>query len=160
MRKPPRLVARTLAVTFITVAIILALVFIVLTVDARDRVRTAETEKLRVSERVFTALEVRRQQEQLAAIATLTENPTLKAALDTYYTERGFSGLAPDQEKSLRATVALETDKLAALTGADVLAIVDNDGRIFASAGPARQRWPAGSPSSSRPAVRRRFRES
>ena len=144
MRKPPRLVARTLAVTFVTVAIILSLVFLVLTLDARDRVRASETEKLRMSERLFTALEVRRQQEQLAAIATLAENPTLKAALDTYFTERGFTGIAPEQETSLRDTVALETDKLAALTGADVLAIVDNDGRVFASAGPARQRWPAG----------------
>ena len=144
MRKPPRLVARTLAVTFVTVAIILSLVFLVLTLDARDRVRASETEKLRMSERLFTALEVRRQQEQLAAIATLAENPTLKTALDTYFTERGFTGIAPEQETSLRDTVALETDKLAALTGADVLAIVDNDGRVFASAGPARQRWPAG----------------
>lgn len=82
MKKPPRLVARTLAVTFITSAAILSVVFTVLTVDARDRVRAAEIEKLRVAERVFTALEARRQQEQLAAIATLAENPTLKAALD------------------------------------------------------------------------------
>ncbi len=60
MRRPPRLVARTLAVTFVTVAIILSIVFIVLTVDAHGRVRTSEIEKLRVAERVFTALETRR----------------------------------------------------------------------------------------------------
>lgn len=70
--------------TFGTVAVILSVVFIVLMVDARDRVRTAETEKLSVAERVFTALEARRQLEQLATIATVAENPTLKAALDTY----------------------------------------------------------------------------
>lgn len=85
MKAPPRLVARTLAVTFVTVAIILSLVFLVLTLDVRDRVRAAETEKLLLSEKMFTALETRRQQEQLAAIATLAENPTLKAALDTYF---------------------------------------------------------------------------
>jgi len=66
VRRPPRLVARTLAVTFITVAVILSLVFIVLMVDARDRVRASEIEKLSVAERVFTALEARRQQDQLA----------------------------------------------------------------------------------------------
>jgi hypothetical protein len=110
VRTPPRLVARTLAVTFVTVAIILSLVFLVLTLDVRDRVRASETEKLQVSERLFTALEARRQQEQLATITTLAENPTLKAALDTYATESQFSGLAPDQEQSLLETVIRELD--------------------------------------------------
>src|SRR6266850_372791 len=62
MRTPPRLVARTLTVTFITVAVILTVVFIVITLDVRDRVRSAETEKLMVSARVFSALEAKRQQ--------------------------------------------------------------------------------------------------
>ena len=141
-RRPPRLIAHTLAVTFVTVAIILSVVFTVLVVDARERVRTAETEKLRVAERVFTALEEQRQQDQLAAIATVAENPTLKAALDTYFTERRFAGLSADQEASLRGTVALEAEKIATLTQADALAILDPDGRVFVSAGPARDSWP------------------
>jgi HD-GYP domain-containing protein (c-di-GMP phosphodiesterase class II) len=139
--RPPRLVARTLAVAFVTVAVILSAVFIVLMVDARDRVRATEIEKLGVAERVFTSLEARRQQEQLAAISTLAENPTLKAALDTYFTESRFAGLSPEQEVSLRGTVAVEVEKLAALTRADVLAVVDREGRIFASAGPSRESW-------------------
>ena len=142
MRRPPRLVARTLTVTFITVAIILSVVFTVLTVDARDRARAAEIGKLSVAERVFTALEARRQQQELAAIATLAENPTLKAALDTYFTESRFAGLSSEQEISLRGTVALEAEKLAALTRVDALAIVDATGHIFVSAGPSRERWP------------------
>jgi putative nucleotidyltransferase with HDIG domain len=146
MRRPPRLVARTLAVTFVTVAIILSIVFIVLTVDARDRVRTSEIEKLRVAERVFTALEARRQQDQLATIATLAENPTLKAALDTYFTESSFTAPVLDQETSLRGTVTLEAEKLAALTGADVLAILDSTGRVFVSTGPSADGWPPGEP--------------
>ena len=142
MRRPPRLLSRTLAVAFVTVAVILSIVFIVLMVDSRDRVRSAEIEKLSVAERVFTSLEKRRQQEQLAAITTLAENPTVKAALDTYFTESRFAGLSDDQEVSLRATVALEAEKLATLTRADILAILDPAGRVFVSAGPARDRWP------------------
>jgi putative nucleotidyltransferase with HDIG domain len=138
--RPPRLLARTLAVTFITVAVILAVVFIVLTVDVRERVRTSETEKLLVSERVFNSLEARRQQEQLAAIATLAENPALKAALDTYANELRFSGSANEQA---RATAANEVARLAPLTGADVLAIVDTSGHVFTSAGRLRDQWPA-----------------
>jgi HD-GYP domain-containing protein (c-di-GMP phosphodiesterase class II) len=144
VKRPPRLIARTLAVTFTTVAIILSLVFIVLMVDARDRVRASEVEKLTVAEKVFTTLDARRQQEQLAAIATVAENPTLKAALDTYFTETSFTGLAPEQEQSLRNTVTVEAEKLAGLTDADVLAILDSNGRVFVSAGPLQDRWPRG----------------
>jgi putative nucleotidyltransferase with HDIG domain len=141
VKTPPRLVARTLMVTFITVAVILTVVFIVITLDVRDRVRAAETDKLKVSEKVFTALETKRQQDQVAAMATLAENPTLKAALDTYFTERRFSGSSDEQ---LRATVTGEAAKLATQTPADVLAVIETDGRIFTSAGPAAGRWPSG----------------
>jgi len=128
-------------VTFVTVAVILTVVFIVITLDVRDRVRAAETDKLKVSENVFTALEAKRRQDQVAAMATLAENPTLKAALDTYFTERRFSGSSDEQ---LRATVTGETAKLATQTPADVLAVVEMDGRIFTSAGPSAGRWPPG----------------
>ena len=130
-----------MSVTFVTVAIILLVVFTVLVLDARDRVRAAETEKLLVSERVFTALEVKRQQEQLATIATLAENPTLKAALDIYFTESRFSG---SDDEQARATARREAEKIAATTSADVLAIVDTQGKVFAAAGRMRDHWPAG----------------
>src|SRR6185503_9073113 len=123
------------------VAVILTIAFIVITLDVRNRVRASETEKLRVSENVFTALESKRQQDQVAAMATLAENPTLKAALDTYFTERRFSGSSDAQ---LRATVNGETAKLASQTPADVLAVVENDGRIFTSAGPSASQWVSG----------------
>jgi len=144
MRRPPRLVARTLTAAFGTAVVILSIVFAVLMVDARNRVRAAETEKLGVAGRVFTALEARRRQDQLATIATIAENPTLKAALDTYFTERQFGGMPAAQEQALRDTVILEAEKLAALTRADALAILDSGGSVFASAGPSRDRWRQG----------------
>ena len=142
MTTPPRLVARTLAVTFVTVALILSAVFVVLMVDARSRVRAFEIGKLAVAERVFTSVEVRRQQDQLAAISTLAENPTLKAALDTYFTESRFAGVTGEQEASLRHTVSVEADKLAVLTRADALVVLDAAGHVFVSAGPLRELWP------------------
>jgi len=90
---------------------------------------------------VLTAYEARREQDQLATTATLSANPTLKAALDTYFTEARI-GPAPGHEIELRRTVTRELEKLAALTSANVLAILDSDNRVFASAGSARQRWP------------------
>jgi putative nucleotidyltransferase with HDIG domain len=141
VKRPPGLAARTVAVTFVTVAIILTIVFIVLIVDARDRMRDAETAKLEASSRIFTAFEARRDRDQLATTATLAENPTLKAAFDTYTTEARF---AANQEQRLEAqqTVTRELEKLAALTSSNVLAILDAERNVFASAGIARQRWP------------------
>jgi putative nucleotidyltransferase with HDIG domain len=141
VKRPPGLAAKTVAVTFVTVAIILTIVFIVLIVDARDRMRDAETAKLEASSRIFTAFEARRDRDQLATTATLAENPTLKAAFDTYTTEARF---AANQEQRLEAqqTVTRELEKLAALTSSNVLAILDAERNVFASAGIARQRWP------------------
>ena len=91
---------------------------------------------------MFTAFEARRDQDQLATTATLAENPTLKAAFDTYTTE---ARLASNDERRLEAqqTVTRELEKLAAVTSASVLAILDAESRVFASAGTSRQRWPA-----------------
>jgi putative nucleotidyltransferase with HDIG domain len=141
VRRPPGLAAKTVAVTFITVAVILSIVFIVLVVDARDRMRAAETDKLDISSRVFTAFETRRAKDQLATTATLAETPTLKAAFDTYHTEARL-GTTSDRRLEAQQTVTRELEKLAAVTSASVLAILDTEGRVFASAGGARQQWP------------------
>jgi putative nucleotidyltransferase with HDIG domain len=143
-RRPPTLLARTLTVTFATVVVVLAVVFIVLTVETHDRVRSTEIERLQVSERMFTALEARRQHDQIVAVATLAENPTLKAALDTYATEELFGGLDQGQGDALQRTVQREIEKLADATGSEVLSVLGPDGRVFVSAGPLASRWPAG----------------
>jgi len=144
VKAPPRLIARTLAVTFVTVAVILSVVFIVLTLETRERVRTSEIEKLAASEAVYKGLEERRQQDQLGIVATLAENPTLKAALDTYFTEIQFGSATPEDEAAARRTVAQEAAKLAAVTDTDIVAILDRQRRVFASAGGKRDLWGVG----------------
>jgi putative nucleotidyltransferase with HDIG domain len=137
-----------MGVTFITVAVILSVVFTVLLVDARDRVRAAEAEKLQVGERAFSRFEAQRQRDQLVAITALSENSTLKAALDTYFTERETAvkdGAATAPHESLLIeTVTREVQRLAAIIGANVVAALDPEGRVFASGGAAASRWPAG----------------
>jgi hypothetical protein len=124
VRRPPGLAARTVAVTFITVAVILSIVFIVLVVDARDRMREAETDKLEISSRVFTAFEARRDKDQLATTATLAETPTLKAAFDTYNTEARLGSNDARRLEAAHETVTRELEKLAAVTSVSVLAIL------------------------------------
>lgn len=145
MSAPPRLIARTLAVTFFTVAIILSVVFTVLLVDARDRVRASEIEKLRAGDRVFNRFEAQRQREQRATVAALAENFVLKSALDGYLAAGGSEGRAAAKAQ-LYGTVASEVERLAAITGADIVAVVDADMRIFASAGRSAEHWAIGEP--------------
>jgi putative nucleotidyltransferase with HDIG domain len=128
------------AVTFATVVIILTIVFIVLIVEARDRMRDVETAKLEASSRIFNLFEDRRDKDQLATTATLAETPTLKAAFDTYVTEARLG--SSDDRLQAQQTVTRELEKLANVTSASVLAILDRDSRVFASAGSARQQWP------------------
>ena len=89
-----RSAGRRQTVTFVTVAIILSGVHRLM-VDARDPVRASEVEKLSVAEKVFTRSK-RPAAEQLAAIATVAENPTLKAALEPTSGAR-LTGLPAEQ---------------------------------------------------------------
>ena len=144
MKRPFRLVTRTMGVTFITVAVILSLVFVVLVVNARDQVRAFELEKLDAGERAFSRLEAQRQRDEAAALAGFAESPTLKAALDTFATPQPSSPKAAEHELELRTAVSREVERLATLTSNDVVATVDVAGLVFASGGPAATLWRAG----------------
>lgn len=86
-RTPPRFVARTMVATFTTVGFILVAVFVVMTLAVRSTVRSTVAERLETGQRILSALEQRRGRELQARVATLAENPTLKAAMDTYHQE-------------------------------------------------------------------------
>jgi putative nucleotidyltransferase with HDIG domain len=139
---PPKFVSRALLASFLTVALVLGAVFVVISLEVRGRVRQSVAENLASAQQLFTRSEARRQQEVQTTVATLAENPTLKAALDTWLTERRSAG--PTIEDELLATVQRETDKLAARISADVLAITDLGGRVVVSSGPLSSAWPHG----------------
>jgi putative nucleotidyltransferase with HDIG domain len=140
--KAPRLLARALVMSFITVALVLAAVFAALSLQVRDRVRQTVADSLAAAQQVFTKIEARRQQDLRASVATLAENPTLKAALDTWLTERSAANEQTSAE--LLATVQREADKIADRVSADVLAVADSRHRIVASSGRMAASWPRG----------------
>ena len=111
-RRPPRLLAKTLTVTFVTVALLLAGVFAVVIVSVRDQVRQSMAASLESGQRIFAAVENRRQHELQTQAATLAENPTLKATIDTYAAESRSSD--PVRRAQLLATIANELEKIAA----------------------------------------------
>ncbi len=144
-RQPPRLLRKTLTATFVTVALLLVVVFIVVMVSVRQQVRQTVVDNLESSQRLFGALETRRQRELQAQAATLAESPTLKAALDTYIAEARTIDEAG--RRQLLSTIAIELDKVAArVQDADALVLVDAASTILAAAGRSAGLWPAGWP--------------
>jgi putative nucleotidyltransferase with HDIG domain len=134
-------VVRAIVASFFTVTLVLGIVLVVISIDVRGRVRRSVADNLASAQEMFSSLEARRQREALATVATLAENPTLKAALDTWLTERQAAGTEADE---LLATVQNEAEKIADRIPSDVLAITDPDGRVIASAGPRSASFPRG----------------
>jgi putative nucleotidyltransferase with HDIG domain len=144
-RRPPRLLVKTLSVTFLTVALLLVVVFVFVTLTVRGQVRTSVAASLESSQRMFAALETRRQREMQMQASTLAENPTLKAALDTYQTESRRSS-----DESVRGylltTIDNELRKVAAVAESDALVLVDARHDTIAAAGRLADRWPRSRP--------------
>ncbi len=141
-RRPPRLLVKTLAVSFVTVFLLLVIVFVVVSVSVGDQVRQSVTANLESSQRMFAALENRRQREQVAQASMLAENPTLKAALDTYQVEARTSSDAVKAQ--LLATIDGELKKLAGSVESDAVVLVDMHQNALASAGRMGERFPRG----------------
>jgi putative nucleotidyltransferase with HDIG domain len=141
--RPPRLIVRTLAVTVVGVALLLSLVFIVVSLNMRRQVRQNVAATLESTQRVFAELESLRQRELRARAAILAENPTLKAAIDTFAAE----SQAADQEgrAQLVETVTRELEKLGSHVDADAIILVDQRMHTLAAVGPLARQWPAGS---------------
>ena len=140
-RRPPRLVVKAVAVTFGTVALLLVLVFLVVRMSVRDQVRQTVTQNLDISQRMLGALESRRLHELRMQASTLAENPTLKAAMDTYVAEQPKAGSAAGAR--LLSTIQRELDKLSARVDTDAVSIATPDGTMLAVTGRLASAWRA-----------------
>jgi putative nucleotidyltransferase with HDIG domain len=139
-RTPPSFVTRTRVTTFSTVVLILAAVFLVVTLIVRDRVRGTVIARLTTGQAMLGTLEQRRAHELQAQAETLAESPTVKAAMDTYQAEAHIAD--PEVHRQLIRTVQREIDELADRIHPDIVAIVDPSGTVVAAAGRRRADWP------------------
>lgn len=136
----PRLVVWLTTVNFVVMAGVLALVFVLLSWQARSGLAQAASADLERSQQWFAEVEARRASERRLLATTIAENPTLKAAVDTYLTEAA-AGWPPAE---LLPTVDQEVGKLAGILGADLLAVIDLDGRVLSARGPSSPDWRRG----------------
>jgi putative nucleotidyltransferase with HDIG domain len=140
LRTPPRFVTRTMLTTFSSVALILAAVFLVVTLIVRDRVRSVVIARLTTEQTMLSTLEQRRAHELQITAETLAESPTVKAAMDTFQAETRTSDA--EVHRQLIHTVQREVDDLANRIHPDIVAVVDATGTVVASAGRRRADWP------------------
>jgi putative nucleotidyltransferase with HDIG domain len=130
-RRPPRLVVRTLVATSAAIGLVLVAVFVVLSMDARNRIAGTAAENLDTAQRAFADLEQRRQQELLIRLNAMAENRSLAQALSVY--RRGPAGAE---------TLERELDRLVGQFAVDALVLADPTDHVIASAGPRRAAFP------------------
>jgi len=138
---PPRFVIRTLVATLATVAFVLTAVLLVATLKVQKSVRDGVGYRLATASGLLDELEKRRAQELRSQVAMLAENPTLKAAVDTYHTELRTTN--PSGRQDLLATISRELEKLATRIQPDVLEVRSPSGEVLAIAGRRASEWPA-----------------
>ena len=126
--------------TFSTVVLILAAVFLVVTVIVRGRVRDSVSARLAGEQTMLVTLEGRRSTEMRAEAETLAESPTLKAAMDTYQAE--ISAADAEHRRELLSTVQRLIDELAGRIKPDIIAVATENGTVVAAGGRRRGDWP------------------
>ena len=113
-----------LGFSFGVITAVLVAVFVLLSWQTRERLTRAIVENLETSQLRVANAEGRRQSERRLQASALAENPTLKAAVDTYHAERSVG--APTAQ--LLNTIHLELEKLQQRVQAPVL-VGDRFGR-------------------------------
>ena len=142
-RTPPRLVWRTLATTFATVATVLAITFIVMTLEVRERVRSWVVSNLASTQDLFSIVERNRQREMQDRVTTLAGAADLRATVDGY---RAPSTLfsSPENQREWAGGIQRQVQQIAAQIDADVVAVADARNVTLATAGTFGWAWPVG----------------
>ena len=79
---------KILGFSFAVISLVLAAAFLVLSWQVRERLTKEVVSGLELSQQRFSESEARRQHDRLAQAAVVVEQPTLKAAIDTFQAER------------------------------------------------------------------------
>jgi putative nucleotidyltransferase with HDIG domain len=136
----PRLLIKVLCFAFAVIGCVIVGVFVLFSWQTNARLMQTVVENMEASQLRFAGIDDRLRREHTLQAMALAENPTLKAAVDTYYSERGN-----EQEVGpLRSTIETELVKLQQIMDVPALSVTDVRGVVLASAGPNKSDWPAG----------------
>ena len=129
---------------FSMVALLLTAVLLLIAIQGTAYVRKMVTDNLDKRQRLLLEIEKRQSRELQSQVSVLAENPTLKAAVDTYQSEYRTSDQV--RRKELVDTIQRELEKLADRIHPDIVAVSDQSGRVLAVAGTHATEWPASVP--------------
>ncbi|HEU4691284.1 MAG TPA: HD domain-containing phosphohydrolase [Vicinamibacterales bacterium] len=138
--RSPRLLVKVLSFAFAVIACVIVAVFFLFTWQTNARLTRTVAGNMEASQQRFADIDVRLRREHTLQAIALAENPTLKAAVDTYYSERGNE----DELGQLRSTIETELAKLQQIMLVPALSVTDVRGEVLASVGPNRHDWPVG----------------
>src|SRR5262245_41055024 len=138
--RSPRLLVKVLCFAFAVIGCVIVAVFLLFSWQTNARLTRTVVENMEASQLRFAGIDARLRREHTLQAMALAENPTLKAAVDTYYSERG------DEHElgQLRSTIETELEKLQQIMAVPALSVTDVRGVVLASAGPSKRDWPAG----------------
>jgi putative nucleotidyltransferase with HDIG domain len=139
--RSPRLLVKVLSFAFAVIACVIVAVFLLFSWQTNARLTRTVAENMEASQRRFAGIDARLRREHTLQAIALAENPTLKAAVDTYYSERGNE----HELGQLRTTIETELAKLQQIMAVPALLVADVRGVVLASVGPSRIDFPAGS---------------
>lgn len=134
---------RTLATTFATVATVLAITFIVMTLEVRDRVRSWVVSNLASTQDLFSLVERNHQREMQDRVTTLAGAAEVRAAVDGYRVPLIRSS-SPQDQREWAGGIQRQVQQIAAQTDSDVVALVDPRNVTLATAGTFGWAWPVG----------------
>jgi putative nucleotidyltransferase with HDIG domain len=140
-KRSPRLLVKVLSFAFAVIACVIVAVFLLFSWQTNARLTRTIVENMEASQRRFAGIDARLRREHTLQAIALAENPTLKAAVDTHYSERGNE----EELGQLRSTIETELAKLQQIMVVPALSITDARGVVLASVGPHRQDWAPGS---------------
>jgi putative nucleotidyltransferase with HDIG domain len=137
--RSPRLLVKVLCFAFGVIACVIVAVFVLFSWQTNARLTRSVVENMEASQLRFAGIDARLRREHTLQAMALVENPTLKAAVDTYYAERGDG-----HDSQLLSTIQTELAKLQQIMAVPALSVTDVRGIVLASAGPRKADWPAG----------------
>jgi signal transduction histidine kinase len=111
-------------------ALVVGAAFLALSMEIRATTQRFFVSELRRSQSEILNLQHRSLEQLVWTSSVITENPTLRAAIETYRLE---SASGRGRQAELLATVQRETEKIAAGLGKDLLIVTDEQGRVLAA---------------------------
>jgi signal transduction histidine kinase/ActR/RegA family two-component response regulator len=125
-----RLSFRLILFETLLIALVVGGAFLALSMEIRTTTQRVFVTELRRSQAEILNLQTRSLEQLVWTSSVITENPTLRAAMETYRLESASGG---GWRTELLATVQRETEKIAAGLGKDLLIVTDDRGRVLAA---------------------------